>query len=201
MTLDMEKMVMMQLDTYDTLKYGHIPLNNLIEYAMSKNIDFSNFEYDDEILKYRNQISLYFNGDFYYIDLFISQPGFDDGEDVHTTVAVHFYFGVHIDNEERRNYPHMTYNNQEYFINSRKQFVEVLEYDWKLFVHNSIGEILCHKLAILDNLDDIVKVENELTQYKSNKNDYVKVLDKVTNHVTNNIQNMILYKKVTDWCE
>lgn len=200
MILDMVKKVMTELDTFDTLKYGHIPLNHLLDYAITKKIDISNFQYENGTLQYKNLISLYFDGDFYYIDLFISEPGYDDGEDIHNQVGIHFYFGVHIDKEEKRDYPHLIFDDEQYYISNREQFVEILQYDWNIFVKKSIGEILRHRLSILENLDDIIKLENNI-QYKSNKTDYIKVLDNVVDHISNNIENMILFKKVKNWSD
>lgn len=184
-------------DTFDTLKYGYVPLDHLMEHAKIKFMNFDDFilDEDDQYYRYPIHISLYYDGEFYDIDCMI-RPPYDDGiDDCYQYVTVQFYCGLA--HSETTDLPY--FNHQDvsiYEIKSREQFIEVLEYDWKDFVQHSIGRILTHRMEILNNLDNIVKANKNC-----NKKDYIKVMDIVAKHVIDNIQNMIDFKQVKDWTE
>lgn len=194
MNLVMGVKAMMNEDTFDTLKYGYIPLDHLMKYAKNKGIDLDYFEYDENAHFYRyfTHISLYYDGDFYDIDLRIVPPYTDYDDECYEYVTAQFYCGISNDED----LPYFGQNDVTIFeIKSREQFLEVLEYDWKEFVQLNMGKILSHRIEILNNINDIVKVHQNC-----NKNDYIKVMNIIANHIIDNIQNIIDFKHVKDWC-
>lgn len=183
-------------DTFDTLKYGHIPINNLIEFAKTKNYDLSNFMYEEieERYTYNNKFYLLWDTDAYYITCDICKPNLEF-DDTHN-VTLGFYLNLVIEHEEKRNFPILPNMQEEYDITSRESFINALQ-NWDLFVQTSIGMILSHRLEIINDLDDIIQREKRITTTDgktiwhplrhSNKKEYMKVLDQLPLELANNI--------------
>lgn len=184
-------------DTFDTLRYGYIPLDHLLEYAINKGIYLTDFIFDkiEQYYRYPIHISLYYDGEYYDIDCVIRPPHEDSCGDYYQYVTVQFYCGLA--HNESTDLPYFSQNDVTVFeIKSREQFVEVLEYDWKLFVQQSMGRILTHRLEILEMMDDIV-----LTNKNCYKDDYIKLMDIIAKHVVDNISDMTTFKQVKDWTD
>lgn len=193
-----------QQDIIDTLKHGHIPINELIEYAKTKNFDLTGFEYDDidENYHYGHVFDLLWSEDGYYIDCYINPPDMEfEGTD---KVTVQFNFMLHITNEEYRRFPQIQDHSASYTINSREDFINALD-EWKMFVYVASGIILAHRKEILEDVDKIVKSEKEFkTEHdgkvyhpmKSTKKDYITWMNKVPNNISNVINDVIEFKKI-----
>lgn len=204
MNLDMGKMVMTSEDIFDTLKYGHIPIENLIEFAKTKKYDFSNFTYEDieERYCYNSSFNLLWDGDAYYICCEIRKPNIEFDETYNITLA--FYLSLVLNIEEQRNFPILPHIEETYNITSREAFVEALN-NWEIFVQTSVGSILKHRTEILDELDQIIKNEKEVTttdgtniwypMQHGNKKEYIKVLNQLPLELANNINRLINFQK------
>lgn len=152
-----------ELDTFDTLKHGYVPLDSLFQYvadeANMQVMDFVNqFEEDFGEYTYLKDIPLLWDGDFYSIGMFISTP--ETNEDI-TNVEISFYCSLHIDKEEKRYFPPMCEISESHEITSREKFKEVL-FIWKEFIGKAYIEILRNRLSILEDLDKIVDSEIEI---------------------------------------
>lgn len=194
-----------QQDTFDTLKYGYIPMNELMEYAKTQNFDLSNFEYDDieERYSYGQNFELLWDGDYYYIDCFIQNPNseFDNT----TMVTVDFVFGLNLMREEQRYFPPIKDFQYSFEIKSRSQFIEVLD-KWEEYVQTCYGIILSHRIEILEDIDKIVKSEKAVfveyddkkiySMKKSKKSEYKKWLKEMPLNMSNNIQKIINFQSI-----
>ena len=197
-------------DTFDTLKYGHIPVQHLINDC--KHIDFSNFEYDDilDCYRYHVPISLFWDGDGYSLDCYIYNPKAYSGNDYENDkVVVNFMFTCHINESNNgeysdypvRYFPHFPdFIDEEYVINTRDDFQTIMYLVWKEFVYKALGYYFSHRIDIINELDEIVLKENEFG-LKSNQENYILMLDKINNFLINNIQNISNFSKVGDWHE
>ncbi len=200
MILVMENKAMTSDDTYDTLKYGHVPVDHLLEYAKTKNFDFSNFSLDlDSNLYYNASCSLLHDGDAYDISCFINYPNIE--EDEHK-VTVNFYCDMRlIDDKEYLPY-FPNYHSEHFTIDTREQFVNILDFDWKIFVQTSIGMILYHNQEILSELDVIIENNYKLhIKRNSTKNDWLRCMNEISTHLTNNVKSVVDFQKVPDWAD
>lgn len=157
-------------DTFDTLKHGYIPIDSLLEYvakeASMELMDFVNqFDEDCGEFTYTKDIPLLWDGDFYSIQLYMSDPSSNDEID---TAEVVFNCQLYISEEEKRYFPPMCELQEVYQITSREKFKEVL-FEWKEFVGKSYLEIFRNRLDILADLDRIVDSELELKKYPGTK--------------------------------
>ena len=174
-------MTIQELDTFDTLKYGHVPLNELMEYAKTQKFDLSKFEYDDieESYKYGQTFDLLWDGDFYYIDLFIKNPNLEfDGT---SNVTVDFVFGLCLTNEEQRYFPPLKDFQYSFEIKSRNQFITALE-QWEEYVQTCYGIILSHRIEILEDVVKIVKSEKSVVIEYTDKKVYPMKSSKISDY-------------------
>lgn len=157
-------------DTFDTLKHGYIPLDSLFEYVAKEAnmavMDFVN-QFDDDCgeFTYTKDIPLLWDGDYYSIQLYMSDPS--SNSEIDTTEVV-FNCQCFISDEEKRYFPPMCELQEVYQITSREKFKEVL-FEWKEFVGKSYLEIFRNRLDILADLDRIVDSELELKKYPGTK--------------------------------
>jgi hypothetical protein len=182
-----------ELDTYDMLKYDHIPIKNLMDYATEKHkYDFSQFVYDDieEKYVYTKTFQLLWDGDFFDISLWICSP--DEFED-EQYAKVHYFCDIIIDNEEKRNFPPFPDISLSQHITTRENFIEVLQ-QWDDFVAKSYMTILSYRLDMLECLDNIVATEqqmpNKRKHHKTLKRDYHTNLAMLPIHLANDIEDI-----------
>lgn len=150
-------------DTFDTLKHGYIPLDSLFEYvAKEANMSVMDFvnQFDDDCgeFTYSKDIPLLWDGDYYSIHLYMSDPS--SNSEIETTEVV-FSCQLNIDKEEKRYFPPMCEISEIHEITSREKFKDVL-FIWKEFVGQAYLEIFRNRLCILEDLDRIVDSEVEL---------------------------------------
>jgi hypothetical protein len=153
---------MNKLDTYDTLKHGCIPIENLFAYAKEKNFNMDNFiENDLDELIYDHHFHLVYDGDFYNISCFVCKD-----EDDNSTTVNFWANGNFFDDSESRTIPIFPDTSTSFIINCRQDFIDALN-KWQYFIAEAYMRILRHRLEVLENLEEIIEAELKIKRLNS----------------------------------
>lgn len=190
----------MKEDIFTIIKNGYLPVQDLINYAETQEFNFSNFTYDDcdECYSYSYELPLLWCGDEYYIYCNIGNPHEYEGEE-HSTVRM--FCDINIDNEEKRKFPPFIMVSREFEIKTTESIVDALN-EWKNFVGEAYIAILCHRLEVLDCLDEITKDESKhKTKYNDSnrmKHEYNVMYDRMMTDFGKNVQKIIDFESTEE---
>lgn len=190
----------MKEDIFTIIKNGYLPAQDLIKYAETQGINFNNFTYDDcdECYIYSYELPLLWGHDEYYIYCTIGNPHEYEGEE-HSTVRM--FCDINIDNEQTRKFPPFIMVSREFEIKTTESIVDALN-EWKNFIGEAYVSILCHRLEVLDCLDEITKDESkDKTKYNDvnrMKHEYNVMYDRMMTAFGKNVQKIIDFESTEE---
>jgi hypothetical protein len=193
----------MKEDIFTILKNGHLPLEDLIKYAETQGFNLKNFTYDDcdERYTYSYELPLLWGFDEYYIYCNINTPNQSEGE-YHSNVTM--FCDMMLDKEEERKFPPFVMVSREFEIKTTESIIDALN-EWKSFVGEAYVNILCHRLEVLDSLDEITKNECEdSTKYNDSnrmKHEYKIMYDRMLTDFGKNVQKIIDFESTEEIVE
>lgn len=190
----------MKEDIFTIIKNGYLPVQDLVKYAETQGFNFNNFTYDecDECYTYSYELPLLWVYDEYYIHCTIGNPNEYEDEE-HTTVRM--FCDINIDDEQTRKFPPFIMVSREFEIKTTESIIDALN-EWKNFVGEAYVSILCHRLEILDSLDEITKDESK-DKTKHNdvnrmKYEYKVMLDRILTDFGKDVQKIIDFESTEE---
>ena len=190
----------MKEDIFTIIKNGYLPVEYLIKYAETQGFNFNNFTYDDcdECYTYSYELPLLWCGDEYYIYCTIGNPHQFEGEE-HSIVRM--FCDINIEDEEKRKFPPFAMVSREFDIKTTESITNALD-EWKNFIGEAYISILCHRLEILDSLNEITEDESKDKTKYNDKNrmkcEYKIMLDRMLIDFGKNVQKIIDFESTEE---
>lgn len=188
----------MKEDIFKILKYGHVPLKDLMEYAeKDASFMFDEFEHDESDYCYRYYVffPLLWDGDAYDITCEIREPNPDEPDE--QNVSIHFYCDIRRSEKSSMHFPEFNGCDKVFQIKTSEDFVNAL-LEWDVFVGEAFLNILYHRIEILENLDKIAQEEaNDLDESeKEIKEGYITMYQRIMDKFALNVQNIVHFGKI-----
>jgi hypothetical protein len=181
-------------DTFDTLKHGYIPITNLMEYVKEQSgfpdyFDHFHLEENDEdinIYVFKETIQFLTPHDYYEICCYILEPDNDE----RTNTEMWFTLDLNLPDEEFRSYPPFDINISEcQHITTREQFYSLI-LEWDEFVGHCYLTIMSHLDQCIEDIDKIVKTDQEWYGRSNIKQQYIKRLNEIPIQLMNIARNI-----------
>lgn len=185
----------MKEDIFKILKYGYVPVKDLMEYA-DKDASFTFDKFDHDELDYCYRYNVYFpllwHGDAYNLTCEIHEPN-----PIEQNVLIHFNCRLERCEKSSMHFPEFNERSKVFQIKTSEDFVNAL-LEWDVFVGEAYLYILYHRIEMLENLEKIAQEEaNDLDESKEEiKEGYITMYQRIMDKFALNVQNIVHFGNI-----